>query len=71
VLVEPGIVLIPPPTEAARMGLVPGRASSTSDLEMLCKLGYVTEGCEEFLAPQEDAPEDPEDAGEDAHEGEG
>jgi arylsulfatase A-like enzyme len=60
VVIEPGTLVIPPPTEAARMGIAPGKHSAGNDLEMLCRLGYIEEGCDEILAapPSEDAVED-------------
>ncbi len=45
VLLDPGIVVVPPPTEADRMGIGPGASGASDEIEMLCQLGYVTEGC--------------------------
>ncbi|HHO54570.1 MAG TPA: hypothetical protein ENK18_27775 [Deltaproteobacteria bacterium] len=42
VLLDPGTVLIPPPTEAERMGIGPGATSSDDEnTKMLCELGYL------------------------------
>ncbi|MEQ1504945.1 MAG: sulfatase [Myxococcota bacterium] len=69
VLLDPGTVVVPPPSEADRMGIGPKAAGGEDDMEMLCSLGYVTEGCpgtegedgaaepedeEEFQAPEGD-----------------
>ena len=50
VRVAAGAVLVPPPGEAARMGILPDQgAGGISDEERrkLCLLGYLTEGCED------------------------
>ena len=48
--IQGGPVLVPPPGEAARMGIGVSRdgATSTEERRKLCLLGYLTEGCEEF-----------------------
>jgi len=45
VAVSPGTVLLPPPTEADRMGIGPGAAAAAQEARMLCELGYITD-CE-------------------------
>jgi hypothetical protein len=45
VLIDPGTVVIPPPTEADRMGIGPGAAGAADEMAALCALGYVA--CEE------------------------
>jgi len=41
VQIEPGTVVVPPPTEAARMGIGPGAAGAKDEMAHLCELGYV------------------------------
>ncbi len=48
VLIAPGTVVIPPPTEADRMGIGPGAAGAADETQTLCALGYLTgEECDE------------------------
>jgi arylsulfatase A-like enzyme len=68
VAVDPGTVVIPPPTEADRMGIGVHSAGDQNDFEMLCKLGYVSQGCPgEDAAPPE--PRDEEELGTDPGDG--
>jgi arylsulfatase A-like enzyme len=43
VLLEPGILVVPPESEAARMGIGPQAAGPADDMQMLQQLGYVAE----------------------------
>jgi len=45
ILIDPGTVVIPPPTEADRMGIGPGAAGAADEMAALCALGYIE--CEE------------------------
>ncbi len=41
--VQAGTVVVPPPTEAARMGIGPGAAAADAEARQLCELGYITD----------------------------
>ncbi|MEM6927031.1 MAG: sulfatase/phosphatase domain-containing protein [Myxococcota bacterium] len=43
IALQAGTVLVPPPTEAARMGIGPGAAAPDAEARQLCELGYITD----------------------------
>ena len=45
VVFDPGTVVVPPPTEAARLGMV---TAPMEDKALLCSLGYIHDGCDEL-----------------------
>jgi hypothetical protein len=45
IIVDPGTIAIPPPTEADRMGIGPGAEGAAGEMAELCALGYAE--CEE------------------------
>jgi hypothetical protein len=61
IIVDPGTIVIPPETEAERMGIGPSAAGTVADTEQLCALGYMSgpdcEGVnEETLGEDEEEP---------------
>ena len=43
IALHPGVVLVPPPTEADRMGIGPGAVAAVDETKLLCDLGYLTD----------------------------
>jgi hypothetical protein len=64
IVIDPGTVVIPPPTEADRMGIGPGAAGAANEMAELCALGYVECEEEDAEARLHDHPEEPEAEGE-------